>query len=206
MRSKLATRSFRASPVSGRAEGFAVSSLLRVRRAVTFFANGAFRRLVAQDAATCFSLRALEILSAVLLLSTNTALFMANPALAADKEKPVAWKPLQQALLRVDDQPVKNWNVYQESKKADPLLLEMNNRFLLIQIHDRKIFELAPAKIERKGADLLWDPYARPANPLATSDWVIRDVGFAYRISVRLAAENHLLDLQLPHPMDLRYL
>ena len=120
--------------------------------------------------------------------------------------KPVAWKPLQQALLRVDDQPVKNWNVYQENKKGDPLLLEMNDRFLLIQVHDRKIFELAPAKIERKGAELFWDPAARPAEPLATSDWAIRDVGFAYRVSVRLAAENHVLDLQLPHPMDLRYL
>jgi hypothetical protein len=134
------------------------------------------------------------------------ALFAGSPSSAGDKDKPVAWKPLQQALLRVDDQPVKNWNVYQESKKADPLLLEMNNRFLLIHIHDRKIFELAPAKIQRRGADLLWDPSARPAEPLAASDWVIRDVGFAYRISVRLAAENHVLDLQLPHPMNLRYL
>jgi hypothetical protein len=134
------------------------------------------------------------------------ALLTTGPAVAADKDKPVAWKPIQQALLRVDDQPVKNWNVYQENKKGDPLLLEMNNRFLLIQVHERKIFELAAAKIEHKGAELLWDPAERPAEPLATSDWLIKDVGFAYRIGVRLAAENRLLDLQLPHPMDLRYL
>jgi hypothetical protein len=128
----------------------------------------------------------------------------ANHTFAADK--PVAWKPIPQALLRVDDQPVKNWNVYLENKKGDPLLLQMGNRFLLIQVHARKIFELTPAKIEHKGAELLWDPANLPAEPLATSNWIIRDVGFAYRIDARLVAENHVVDLQLPHPMDLRYL
>jgi hypothetical protein len=140
--------------------------------------------------------------------SLLAALLFTGPTFAGekDKDKPVAWKPIQQALLRVDDQPVKNWNVYQENKKGDPLLLQMGNRFLLIEVHERKIFELASAKIEHKGAELLWDPAALPAEPLATSNWIIRDIGFAYRIGARLVAENRLLDLQLPHPMDLRYL
>ena len=138
----------------------------------------------------------------------SSALITTSPAFATDKDKdkPVAWKPIQQALLRVDDQPVKAWNVYLENKKGDPLLLEMGNRFLLIEVHERKIFEIAPAKIDRKGVNLLWDPADRPAEPLATSDWIIRDIGFAYRIGARLVAENRVLDLQLPHPMDLRYL
>ncbi len=127
-----------------------------------------------------------------------------GPARAGDKE--VAWKPIEQALLRVDDQPVKNWNVYEESKKGDPLLLAMGNRFLLIEIHDHKIFELAPAKVEHKGSELLWDPAERPAEPLAATDWVIKDVGLAYRVAFRLEAEKHAFDVQLPHPMDLRYI
>jgi hypothetical protein len=127
-------------------------------------------------------------------------------AFAGDKNKPATWKPIQQALLRVNDQPVKNWNVYQENKKGDPLLLEMGNRFLLIEVRDRKIFELPAGKIEHKGNELLWDPADLPSEALATSDWIIRDVGFAYRIGARLVAENRVLDLQLPHPMDLRYL
>jgi hypothetical protein len=168
----------------------------RVRRNASDF--------VAQGAATCLSLRTLGILFFLFLSVISAALLFAGPAFAGDK--PVSWKPIQQALLRVDDQPVKNWNVYQESKKGDPLLLQMGNRFLLIQVHERKIFELAPAKIEHKGAELLWDPAGRPAEPLATSDWIIRDIGFAYRIGARLVAENRAIDLQLPHPMDLRYL
>jgi hypothetical protein len=142
--------------------------------------------------------------SALFFVLFAAALLIANSAFAGDKA--VVWKPIQQALLRMDDQPVKNWNVYLENKKADPLLLQMGNRFLLIEVHERKIFEIVPAKLDRKGADLFWDPADRPAEPLATSDWIIKDIGFAYRIGARLVAENRVLDLQLPHPMDLRYL
>ena len=136
-------------------------------------------------------------------LVIGAALFV-GAAYAADK--PVTWKPITQALLRVNDQPVKNWNVYEENKKGDPLLLAMGDRYLLIQVHERKIFELPSAKIEHKGAELLWDPATLPAEPLATTEWLIKDVGFAYRLGVRLVAENRVVDLQLPHPMDLRYL
>jgi hypothetical protein len=145
---------------------------------------------------------------AVALLFVFLVLFASSflPAAASAGDKTVAWKPVKEALLRVDDQPVKTWNVYQESKKGDPLLLQMGNRFLLIRVHERQIFELDPAKVEQKGAELLWDSAALPAEPLATSGWIIRDVGFAYRIGARLVAENRLLDLQLPHPLNLRYL
>jgi hypothetical protein len=129
---------------------------------------------------------------------------LAAPARA--KDKAVAWKPIDQALLRVDDQPVKNWNLYQEGKKGDPLLLAMGNRFLLIEAHDHKIFELAPDKVEHKGSDLLWDPAERPAEPLAATGWIIKDVGLAYRVGFRLEAEKHDYDVQLPHPIDLRYI
>jgi hypothetical protein len=149
---------------------------------------------------------ALGLCSVILLILMIGAALFAAPAYAADKDKPVTWKPITQALLRVNDQPVKNWNVYEQNKKGDPLLLAMGDRYLLIQVHERKIFEIAPAKIDHKGAELLWDPATLPAEPLATSEWLIKDVGFAYRLGVRLVAENRVVDLQLPHPMDLRYL
>jgi hypothetical protein len=140
----------------------------------------------------------------IFVLAISARALPSASAFAADK--PVTWKPITQALLRVNDQPVKNWNVYEENKKGDPLLLQMGDRYLLIQVHERKIFELPSAKIEHKGAELLWDPATLPTEPLATTEWLIKDVGFAYRVGVRLVAENRVLDLQLPHPMDLRYL
>ena len=144
-------------------------------------------------------------LSAVLAL-ISCVFTLAEFGFSTEREKSVSWKPIKEALLRVNDQPVKNWNVYEENKKGDPLLLEIGDRFLLVQIHDRKVFDLVTPKIEHKGAELLWDPAALPTEPLATSDWLIKDVGFAYRIDFQLLAEKRLVDLQLPHPMDLRYL
>jgi hypothetical protein len=149
---------------------------------------------------------ALGLWSVILFIFVIGTALLAAPAYAADKDKPVTWKPITQALLRVNDQPVKNWNVYEQNKKGDPLLLAMGDRYLLIQVHERKIFELPSARIEHKGAELLWDPATLPAEPLATTEWLIKDVGFAYRLGVRLVAENRVVDLQLPHPMDLRYL
>jgi hypothetical protein len=149
---------------------------------------------------------ALGLFFLISFLCMITSPVLAGGAFAADKDKPVTWKPITQALLRVNDQPVKNWNVYEQNKKGDPLLLAMGDRYLLIQVHERKIFELPSARIEHKGAELLWDPATLPAEPLATTEWLIKDVGFAYRVGVRLVAENRVVDLQLPHPMDLRYL
>lgn len=119
------------------------------------------------------------------------------------KSKPESWKAIEDALLRVNDVPVKDWSVYQAGKKTDPLLLQMGSRFLLIEIHQRKLFELDPTKIEHKSEDVVWDPSNRPANPLATSDWVENDIGGAYRIGAKIDGEGRVLDLQLPHPPNI---
>ena len=119
-------------------------------------------------------------------------------------EKPLLWKPSEDAMLRVDDRPVAQWSVYQEAKKIDPLIVQMNNRYLLIDQRLRRIFELDPKTIVRKGADIYWDPSDHPAKPLDTSEWLVRDVGAAYKISAKLIAENKVVDVQIPHPLDLR--
>jgi hypothetical protein len=125
-------------------------------------------------------------------------------AVAGAAGKPIAWKPAEQALLRVDDRAVKDWNVYQAGKKENRLLLQIGARFLLIDTSNRMVFELAPSKIEHHGADLLWNPDDRPDKPLETSEWIVKDVGLAYRFSARLVAENHVIDVQIPHPLDIR--
>jgi hypothetical protein len=118
------------------------------------------------------------------------------------KDKPLSWKPIEDALLRINDAPPKEWGVYRTTKKNEPLLLQIGNRFLFIEIHDRQVFELDPSKIERKTGELLWSPADRPGKPLATSDWVADDIGAAFVIKVKIDAENALVDLQLPHPPD----
>lgn len=132
------------------------------------------------------------------------ALVAAIAGSAIARGKPLEWKPAEQALLRVDDHPVGEWNLYRADKKENRFLLQMNARLLFVDVASHQIFELDPSKIEHKDSDLRWDPDDRPGKPLETTAWPVKDVGGAYRFSVRLVAENQVLDVQIPHPLDLR--
>jgi len=124
----------------------------------------------------------------------------APSASAFAKDKPLAFKSIENALLRVNDAPPKDWEVYRTGKKNEPLLLQIGNRFLLLETNQHQVFELDPAKIEHKTGELLWSPSDRPDKPLATSEWTVDDIGAAFVVKVRLQSENALVDLQLPHP------
>src|SRR5947209_6199060 len=87
-------------------------------------------------------------------IAATGAAALAPSASASAKDKPLSWKPIENALLRVNDAPPKEWGVYRSGKKNEPLLLQIGNRFLLIDTHDRHVFELDPAKIERKTGEL----------------------------------------------------
>ncbi len=143
-----------------------------------------------------------RLLKNLILLAATTAVCISGGGIFA-KDKPVPWKMIDDALFRVNDAPVKEWGVYQTGKKRDPLLLQMNNRFLLIKIHDREVFEVDPAKVQHKTDELLWDPSDHPAQPLATTDWDAGDTEAVYRIRAKISSEDHLLDIELPHPLDL---
>lgn len=145
------------------------------------------------------ALLSLAILGAICVSGTGA---FAHGAIAFAKDKPLSWRPIEDALLRVNDTPPKEWGVYRTGKKNEPLVLQIGSRFLLIQSHDHQVFELDPAKIERKSKELLWSPADRPAKPLVTSDWLVDDIGAAFVIKVKLDAENAVVDLQLPHPPD----
>lgn len=119
------------------------------------------------------------------------------------RDKPVSWKVIDDALFRVNDAPVKDWGVYQTGKKRDPLLIQMDKRFLLVKIHDRQIFEVDPAKIQHKTDELLWDPANVPAQALATSSWDANDTEAVFLIRAKISEEDRLLDIELPHPLDL---
>ncbi len=119
------------------------------------------------------------------------------------KDRAVSWKAIDDALFRVNDAPVKDWGVYQTGKKRDPLLVQMDKRFLLVKIRDRQIFEIDPARIQHKTDALLWDPSNVPAQALSTSNWDANDTEAVFLIRAKISEEDRLLDIELPHPLDL---
>jgi hypothetical protein len=120
---------------------------------------------------------------------------------AADK---ITWKPITDAVLRIDDRAPKQWSLYRTGKKVDPLLLQLGTRVLVIYVRNRMVYEIPPAQISHKGDDLLWRETDKPEKPLATSDWSTRDIGSAWRVRVKLTEEGRLLDIQIPQMPDLR--
>jgi hypothetical protein len=122
---------------------------------------------------------------------------------AADKEK-IVWKSIPNAILQVDSRAPKVWNVFQPGKKNDPLLLQLGSRYLVIYVRNMEVFELKPEQLERKGENLLWREADKPAKPLATSDWSIKDVGSASRILLKLAGEGRTINIEIPQMPDLR--
>jgi len=122
---------------------------------------------------------------------------------AAEKEK-IVWKSIPNAILQVDSRAPKLWNVYQPGKKFDPLLLQLGSRYLVIYVRSMEVYEIKPELLGHKGEDLLWRESDKPAKPVATSDWSVKDVGSASRILVKLADEGRVVNIEIPQMPDLR--
>lgn len=142
--------------------------------------------------------------------------------LAAHQDAPVRWKPVAMALLRVDDAPPKNWQVYRSEKRKQLILVRIGARFLLLDLQSRRAYELAARTLVRKQEALEWNDPGEPAQSASSaqaardesakpdkllvpsSDWSMRDVGPAMRIRFRLTDEGRDFDVQFPIQPDLR--
>ena len=124
--------------------------------------------------------------------------------LSAHAAEKVTWKPIPDAVLRIDDRAPKQWSLFHAGKKYDPLLLQLGSRVLVIYVHNQAVYEIPPAQVEHKGEDLLWREIDKPVKLLATSDWSTRDIGSAWRVRVKLTEEGRLVDIQIPQMPDLR--
>ena len=128
---------------------------------------------------------------------------MVSVTQSTNKDK-IIWKSIPDAILQVDSRAPKIWNVFQAGKKFDPLLLQLDSRFLVIYVRNMEVYEIKPEQLGHKGEDLLWRETDKPAKPMATSDWNTKDVGSASRILVKLTDEGRVINIQIPQVSDLR--
>lgn len=133
----------------------------------------------------------------------SLCLLLAGVVRAADKDK-IDWKPIPNAILQIDSHAPKVWNVFQAGKKTDPLLLQIGSRYMVIYVRNMEVYEIKPEQLQQKGDDFLWREADKPAKPLATSDWSIKDVGSASRILLKLVGEGRLINIEIPQMPDLR--
>lgn len=75
---------------------------------------------------------------------------------------------------------------------------------MVIYVRNMEVYEIKPEQLQQKGDDFLWRETDKPAKPLATSDWSIKDVGSASRILLKLVGEGRLINIEIPQMPDLR--
>jgi hypothetical protein len=105
---------------------------------------------------------------------------------------------MDSAILRINDEPPKEWSLFREGKKTNALILQVNDRLLLIEIHEQQVRELDAAAVKRTEDSITTAAKNPPGKTLAITEFTVRDIGAASRIHFKLTAESQTVDLELP--------
>jgi hypothetical protein len=121
---------------------------------------------------------------------------------AGARAKTLLWKPVTQALLKENNQPVKTWNVYQPEKNRDWLLVQVNKDWYILNLKQKRVYPADRSDFQARGDSLTGPQPDANAPVLKISDWDSHDVGPAQQITVRLGASGDVLAIELPHPLE----
>ena len=133
------------------------------------------------------------------------ALALVAPHAGARTDDKINWKPIGDAILKITGRkPPKIWNVYQDEKKKERVLVEMDNRYLILDAKTKQVYEITPADFQPHGKIYQSAKPVSNENAVPSTGWDRRDIGPAERIQVELTKENVSLDVELPHPLELR--
>ena len=133
------------------------------------------------------------------------AVAMLAPHAGAREGDKINWKPVGDAILKITGRkPPKVWNVYRDEKKKERVLVEMDNRYLILDAKTKQVYEITAADFQLHGKIYQSTKPTSNENAVPSAGWDRRDIGPAERIQVELTKENISLDVELPHPLDLR--
>jgi len=100
--------------------------------------------------------------------------------------------------------PPKSWSILEDEKQKSRILVQMDSRYVLLDAKTKQAFEMSASQIRAHGKNYESADPADSEKPLPSEDWDMRDIGPAERIQARLTTNNILLDVELPHPLNLR--
>jgi len=120
--------------------------------------------------------------------------FLSGPIRA--QNKPI-WKPVEFAIVKLDDGPPKSWNMYHTEKRG-VLLLRLWKRYLLIDVNQQEVYDIDPATVTAQADNVAWSPADKPTEPLDVTEWKQRDVGSMGRLRFRLPKNGAVVELQIP--------
>lgn len=119
--------------------------------------------------------------------------------------KPIIWKPDDRAILEVSGRkPPKNWSIFEDLKNKARVLVQLDGLYLVVDAKTKQVFEIAASQLQPHGKNFQSIDPSQTERAVPSTDWDMRDLGPAERIEVRLTNDNTLLNVQIPHPLDLR--
>jgi hypothetical protein len=121
-------------------------------------------------------------------------IFVGPPVWAQNK---AVWKPVEFAIVKIDDGPPKSWNMYHIEKRG-VLLLRIWKRYLLIDLNQQEVYDIDPSTVSPQADNVTWSPADKPSEPLDITEWKERDVGAVERLRFRLPKQGAVVELQIP--------
>jgi hypothetical protein len=118
----------------------------------------------------------------------------------------IRWKTVAVAQVKLDDKTPLAFNVYRPEKKKDAhfVLVLLGRRYIELDIKAKLAYNVPLTDLQKNGNDLESANFAVPMRLVSTSDWTVRDVGPAEQIKLTLGDYGRLLQVDLPHPPDMR--
>ena len=135
--------------------------------------------------------------------------FSAGIAGAAGDSDRIHWKQVEESEVKLDGKPPLAANVYQpdkKSKKRDFVLILLGHRYLMLDTKSRLVYVVFLTDITKQGSDIETADLADPSRIVPSTDWTSHDVGPAQLIKLTLEDYDRVLEIELPHPVDLRSL
>ncbi len=131
------------------------------------------------------------------------AMAMAGDASGAERYQ---WKAVTEGQVKIDDKVPLTWNIYQPDKKKDAnlVLVLLGHRWLMLDVKAKLVYQVLPDDLHAQGKDYASDDLAKPEALIPSSEWTDRDVGPAEDIHLTLGDYGRVLEVELPHLMDLR--
>jgi hypothetical protein len=142
------------------------------------------------------------------------ALFFYCAALCAPRATAAAggkitWKQDQTAQLNIEGHVPITWNVYTNDKRKTQVIILLGHRYLALDLKTEAVYELdlkdiTKSKDKDQRDQIETDEPATIGKPVPSSDWSQRDVGPAEHIVLTLDDYSRKIDLELPHPLNIR--
>jgi hypothetical protein len=145
----------------------------------------------------------------LMLVFAGAGAVSARAASPSDEGGTVHWVQVDEGQVKLDGKPPIGSGLYLPDKKSkakgsELVLVLLGRRYLMVDLKSRLVYEVPLSDVHHQGSDIESGDLSQQSHLIPSSDWTIRDVGPAELVQLSLGDYGRVLEIQLPHPRDLR--